>query len=137
MTNTPVTEDQGGKDAFHRNHSSEYFSLSLNLDPGKELTSPSGAPQADIPEDLLNGATLQVDIQGTVDASCPTPTSPGGRNRRARASGGEHPQPRRKLPGPWVSAYLVGKDGTCLQPLHFATAHPIPPPPPHPRPLVV
>lgn len=42
------------------------------------------------------------------------------------ASGGEHPQPRRKLPGPWPSAYLVGKDGTCLQPLRFATAHPIP-----------
>lgn len=63
----------------------------------------------------------------TIDASCPTPTDPGGRNRRARArSGGEHPQSRRKLPGPWFSAYLVGKDGTWLQPLHFATAHPIP-----------
>lgn len=55
------------------------------------------------------------------------PHRPCGRNRRARAgSGGEHPQSRRKLPGPWFSAYLVGKDGTWLQPLHLATAHPIP-----------
>lgn len=59
-----------------------------------------------------------------LDASYPTCTSPGGRDRQAGA-GGAHPQSRRKLPWPCFFAYLIGKDEICLQPpLCYSTPRP-------------
>lgn len=115
------------KDACHRNHSSEYFSLSLNLDSMKRADLPFRSTSRRYARGPSQWCHIASGHPRTIDASCPTPTGPGGRNRRARAgSGGEASSVQKEAPWPWFSAYLVGKDGTWPQPLHFATAHPIP-----------
>lgn len=58
------------------------------------------------------------------DASCPTPTSPGGRTG-GQGQVGSTLSAEGSFPGRWFFAYLLGEDGICSS-LHFATARPVP-----------
>lgn len=51
---------------------------------------------------------MQADIQGTIDASCPTPTSEQEGQGQIRWGASSV---RRKLPGPWFSAHLEVRVG--------------------------
>lgn len=99
MTNTSVTDDQGGKDACHRNHLSEYFSLSLNLDSMKRADCPFRSASHRCPTGPSQWCRIASGHPRTIDASCSTPTDP------VEGTGG---------PGPGQVGSILSPEGSSL-----------------------
>ncbi|KAH0513850.1 Acetyl-CoA carboxylase 1 [Microtus ochrogaster] len=85
----------------------------------KELASSSGTSRSDIPEDFSSALHHKI-ASGHLGDWMQTVLPP-----RALVEGtGRQEQvesilsPEESFPGPWFSAYLLGKDGICLQPPH-------------------